>query len=175
MDYLSVKDFERFQHYKDRAPPWIKFYASVLDNYEYGCLQDASKSHLMGIWLLASKMENKVPADAEWIAKRIQATEPVDLQPLVVYGFIECDSILLDTRKQDACLETETETETETDISRKKQRESKGSKHTTTWLTPYIDAWVHKMGNGSVAPTGRIAKALKKVHDEYGVEMVGAR
>jgi DNA-binding NarL/FixJ family response regulator len=32
----SVKNFERFQHYKDRSPPWIKLYNELLDDYEFG-------------------------------------------------------------------------------------------------------------------------------------------
>src|SRR5690606_19747530 len=34
--YLTVKNFERFQHYKDRNPPWIKLYNDLLDDYEFG-------------------------------------------------------------------------------------------------------------------------------------------
>jgi len=34
MQFLAVKNFERFQHYKDRNPPWIKLHAAVLDDYE---------------------------------------------------------------------------------------------------------------------------------------------
>ena len=70
MKFLRIKNLDKHQHYKDRRPPWIKLHAEVLDDYAFGCLQDASKAHLMGIWILASKHANKVPADPEWIAKR---------------------------------------------------------------------------------------------------------
>ena len=53
MNYLRVKNWEKFQHYKDRTPPWIKLYRDLLNDYEFSCLQDASKAHLMLIWLLA--------------------------------------------------------------------------------------------------------------------------
>jgi hypothetical protein len=88
-EFFRVKDFERFQHYKDRSPPWIKLYKTVLDDYEYTCLQDASKLHLILIWILASQFENRLPYDSRWIGQRIHATEDVDLDALVDAGFIE--------------------------------------------------------------------------------------
>lgn len=116
--YVAVKNYERFQHYKDRNPPWIKFYVALLDDYEFSRLQDASKMHLVGIWLLASKCENRVPADPEWIARRIGATDPVNLQVLVDAGFLvrlrRASDVLADD-KQSAMPETEAEAETKSE------------------------------------------------------------
>lgn len=86
---FSVKNFERFQHYKDRSPPWIKLYNELLDDYDFGLLPDASKMHLVAIWLLASRSDNKIPLDPKWIARKISATDPVDLTILKNAGFIE--------------------------------------------------------------------------------------
>lgn len=86
--YISVKNFEKFQHYKDRSPPWIKLYNELLDDYEFGRLQDASKVHLVLIWLLASRSNNKLPYDRDWIGKRINATQEVDIDALIEAGFI---------------------------------------------------------------------------------------
>ena len=123
MRWFSVKNFEQFQHYKDRAPPWIKLYGELLDDYEFACLQDASKLHLISIWLLASRNNNRLPLDPEWVARRINATEKVDLDCLLGAGFIvenqplqsveQVASKSLAERKQPAIPETETETETE--------------------------------------------------------------
>lgn len=96
---FSVKNFDRFQHYKDRAPPWIKIYNELLDDYEFGALPDASKMHLIAIWLLASRSENKIPFDPEWVARRINATEPVDLKALAAKGFIVVDQELQGTEQ----------------------------------------------------------------------------
>lgn len=89
MKYLRVKNFDRYQHYKDRSPPWIKLYNDLLDDYEYCQLPDASKAHLVAIWLLASRSNNRVPCDAAWIAKKISASEKVNLQKLVDSGMLE--------------------------------------------------------------------------------------
>ncbi len=120
---FHVKNFEQFQHYKDRTPPWIKLYNSLLDDYAFACLQDASKLHLIAIWLLASRSENKLPYDPKWIAKRINATDKVDLDGLLDSGFIVLNQEL-QSLAQDASAalakrlprereEGETETETE--------------------------------------------------------------
>ena len=93
---LSVKNFERYQHYKDRTPPWIKLYNDVLDDYEFGRLQDASKAHLILIWLLASRTNNEIPNDAEWISRKIGATDKVDLRGLVRAGFLIENQLLPD-------------------------------------------------------------------------------
>lgn len=91
MNTFRVKNFEKFQHYKDRAPPWIKLYNGLLEDYEFGGLPDASKMHLIAIWLLASRTGNKMPYDPRWVSGRINATEPVDLELLVQRGFILLD------------------------------------------------------------------------------------
>ena len=91
VNFFRVVNFERFQHYKDRIPPWIKLYNEVLDDYEFVQLEDAERWHLMGIWLLASRMNNRIPRDPAWVAQRISSTEPVDLDRLEQLGFIaEC-------------------------------------------------------------------------------------
>jgi hypothetical protein len=122
MRYLSIKNFAKHQHYKDRRPPWIKLHVEVLDDYAFACLQDASKAHLMLLWVLASKMDNRIPYDLAFLSRKLGATSPVDLEELVLQGFIEVsqdDGKVLAPRKQSAMPETETETEaeTETDIS----------------------------------------------------------
>lgn len=118
MKYLAVKNFEHFQHYKDRRPPWIKLYQEVLEDYDFTRLQDASRSHLLAIWLLASRYENRVPYDAEWIGRAILASSPVDLDVLISAGFLTVcgdGSAMLAKREQDAKPEVETERETETE------------------------------------------------------------
>ena len=113
--FISIPNLERWQHYKDRCPPWIKLHRDILNDYKYSCLQDASKLHLMMIWLLASQMDNKLPNDPKWIASRINATDPVNLKELIKHGFIVADSTALASCEQVDIAEAETETETETE------------------------------------------------------------
>jgi len=115
-EFLRVKNWEQLQHYKDRSPPWIKLHRELLRDYEFSCLQDASKLHLMLIWLLASQLDNKIPNDPAWIQRQIGCEIVPDLKPLIDIGFLILEqdaSRPLATCKQVAMLETEAETEKE--------------------------------------------------------------
>lgn len=120
---LRVKDWNEFQHYKDRSPPWIKLHRTLLDNFEWHKLQDASKSLAMYLWLIAS--ENPDPSSGiitepvEKIAFRIRWDEKKVLEgikDLIRKGFfeeIEEARDLLSDRYHDATPETESEGETD--------------------------------------------------------------
>jgi hypothetical protein len=70
----------------------------------------------MLMWVLASQMDNKIPADAKWIAARIGCDgDKIDLNQLISCGFIKDDSGVLADRKQSACPEAEAEAEAETE------------------------------------------------------------
>jgi hypothetical protein len=129
MRFLSIKNYATYQHYKDRNPPWVKLHAKVLNDYQFSRLQDASKAHLMLLWVLASRHDNRIPYDLMWLTQQLGATSPIDVDELVAYGFIEVsgdDSKPLAPRKQSADVETERETEGEkeketTKVGRKKR------------------------------------------------------
>jgi len=121
MEYFKVKNWDEFQHYKDRNPPWIKLHSCLLTDYDFSCLQDASKLQLMLIWLLASQTENKIPADPEYLKKILCLNKPPDLKVLIDKGFLEYDSGTLADSKQNAILEeSRGEAETEAKNNRKK-------------------------------------------------------
>ena len=87
--YLSIPDWDKLQHYKDRTPPWIKLHNELLESYEFECLPDASKAHLLCIWLLASRTGNKINPDPRWIGRKIGANSKVDIDILVESGFLQ--------------------------------------------------------------------------------------
>ena len=112
-EFLTVPGLCKWQHYKKRTPPWIKLHREVLNDYKFSRLQDASKAHLLAIWLLASQMDNKIPYDSDWIAKRINATQSLDMVELLSSGMIAIvvdASKVIAPHKQSAVVETETET-----------------------------------------------------------------
>lgn len=67
---LQVKDWASFQHYKDRNPPWIKLQTDTFQNYDFSCLQSASKLLAICIWTLASRSkEGFVPHNFDYIKR----------------------------------------------------------------------------------------------------------
>lgn len=127
MEYLSVVNWHEYQHYKERNPPWIKLHNKILDCYEYGCLQDASKLLLLSLYLLASRTENKIPNDLEWIKAKAMIKGKIDLKPLIENRFIEMikdASTMLATCVQNADSETETYNTTETETEKRQNSKS---------------------------------------------------
>ena len=113
--YLSIPNWDDLQHYKDRTPPWIKLHNELLESYEFECLPDASKAHLLCIWLLASRTNNKINPDPRWIGRKIGANSKVDIDILLKSGFLQLNQPLqsteqdaskaLQSTEQDACTE----------------------------------------------------------------------
>ena len=87
-----VKNWEKFQHYKDRNPPWIRMHKSLLDNQEFHELTPFSSKLLMFLWLLASENVNGyIPLDEKRIAFRTRLPldeVKVSLDELVGHGFL---------------------------------------------------------------------------------------
>lgn len=88
---LTPKKWEEFQHYKDRAPTWIKLHKRLLDDFAYHRLPVASKALAPMLWLLASEYEGGViDASLDEIAFRMHLS-PNDmaeaLNPLIEAGF----------------------------------------------------------------------------------------
>jgi len=94
MQYLLVKNWRDHQHYKKRSPPWIKLHRAVIEDYAFSTLKDKTKAHLILIWVLAAGTEGRIPNDAKFIASKISAAEPVDLQAMIDAGFLSVDENL---------------------------------------------------------------------------------
>lgn len=58
---VSIKNWERFQHYKDRDPPWIKLYRDLLTSESWVLGTDVSRVVQIAITLLAARYENQIP------------------------------------------------------------------------------------------------------------------
>jgi hypothetical protein len=87
---LTPKNWKSFQHYKDRAPLWIKLHRGLLDNIDYHLLTPLAGKSLPLIWLIASEKDGILP-DADEIAfrLRISAPEAADvLDQLTRRGFL---------------------------------------------------------------------------------------
>lgn len=110
---LRPKNWESFQHYKDRKPPWIKLYRNILDDKDYLRLPVASRALAPCLWLIASESENgEFDGDVDTIAFRLRLTDEEvkeGLSPLIDKGFFICASKTLAKRLQDAIPETERE------------------------------------------------------------------
>jgi hypothetical protein len=85
--FLRVKNWEQFQHYGKRNPPWIKLHRALLDDYAFCALPDDAKAHLMMLWLYASQHNGKIPADVAFLERKLSCNN-INLHLLVEHGFL---------------------------------------------------------------------------------------
>ena len=77
MPSLRIKGFSKFQHFKDRSPPWVKLYRDILDDPDWHELDGESAKTLVMLWLIASEDETKqgLLPDNRKLRFRLRTTE----------------------------------------------------------------------------------------------------
>ena len=120
---MKPKNWDQFQHYKDRCPPWIKLHRDLLNNRDFMMLPLESKALAPMLWLLASESQDgSFDASIEELMFRLRMSEQdikKGLKSLIDKGFFVDDSQMLAECYQVATPETETETERETKKEKK--------------------------------------------------------
>ena len=71
---MKIKDWDQFQHFKDRNPIWVKLYRTLLDDIEWHKLSGDDAKALVMLWLLASEKNGELPEVKE-IAFRLRLPE----------------------------------------------------------------------------------------------------
>lgn len=88
LPFLAVKDFRRFQHYRDRDPIWIKLYTNVLIDTAFLELPEPAQAQLVKLWVLASQLGNPLPNNPKLLAGKIGTTGKFFLQSIIDAGFL---------------------------------------------------------------------------------------
>lgn len=113
----KIKGWAKFQHFKDRRPPWIKLYRDLLEDPDWHDLDGDTAKTLVALWLIASEDEGQSGAlpDARRLAFRLRISETkVNQQLTKLSHWLYHDDIKpLSGGYQDDAPETETETETD--------------------------------------------------------------
>lgn len=120
---IHIRNWEKFQHFKDRRPPWIKIYRELLDDPEWYELPDKAAKVLVMLWLVASEDEHRtgtLPC-LKKLAFRLRMTEPQLNQILtsLSHWLVQDDINMISQRYQVDAPETEGEGE-----AYKKEREA---------------------------------------------------
>lgn len=101
MKLLSVKNWEKFQHYKDRSPPWIKLHRELLTSEAWVLGNDSSRLLQVASMLLAARYENRIPYRFDLIRKvaSLDLTErqfDQAVEHLSQYDFLEIQGVTSD-------------------------------------------------------------------------------
>lgn len=166
---ITPKNWQSFQHYGNRKPPWIKLHRTLLDDFAFASLPIASKALAPCLWLLASEKPNAViEATIDEIAFRVRMGADdvkIGLKHLIEKGFfIDASGVLADSL-QDA--RPEKEREKEKDINNKyiPSRSLSLAGFDEFWL-----AYPRKIAKGSARKAW--AAAIKKQTPEVIIETV---
>ena len=151
---LKIKNWHKFQHFKDRKPPWIKLYRDVLDDVDWHELDPLAAKCLVMLWLIASEDDGKLPS-IRTLAFRLRLSESQAKSMISKLNhYLEQDDInLISERYQNDAPETETETEIETET----EKEKEGERETRARRAPAFEevnefepifwkAWPNKVG-----------------------------
>ena len=124
----KVKNWDEFQHFKDRTPPWIKLYRYVLDDPEWHELSGDDAKTLVMLWLIASEdktMTGTLP-NAKTLAFRLRTTEVKINQTLTKlkhWLFLDDINMISECNQHDAPEERRDRGETEAKPIKKRSSE----------------------------------------------------
>jgi hypothetical protein len=142
---MKIKNYNKFQHFKDRRPPWIKLHRELLDQRDISLISDRSFRVLIGLWLLASEdesMQGNLP-DIPEIAFRLRMPESDILKSFqeLKHFVVDVDINVISERYQvdDPETETETETKKEKEVERPTSTKSRSIRLNPDWELP--DEW----------------------------------
>lgn len=162
---LRIKDWGKFQHFKDRKPPWVKLYRDILDDMEWHELDPQAAKALVMFWLIASETDGYLP-DIKKLAFRLRTTEN-EIKKVIsqLSHWLEQDDIgVISERYQDDRLETERETEEERETEKKPR-------------VPRFDAQAHLESLGVDSQVARDwithRKAKKAAPTETAIDGIG--
>jgi len=65
--WIVIPNWDKFQHYKDRNPTWIKVHVELVDKPEWRELPDRRKGILVSLWLLYAASNGRVPASPSYL------------------------------------------------------------------------------------------------------------
>lgn len=177
MKYIYIKNWENFQHYKDRKPHWIKVYLYILDKYDedgnpkkYYPLPDSAKLTLLHLLCLRARFNKHIPYENDKELAEMLGITTVNLQPLVNAGFITIDTEVIQDGTESLALETETEKEKETEIERPSpdgDPPPKKTNHYSAHVKTHLD-----IINTSCEKILKLAKQNYKKFNPYGFVQV---
>ncbi len=147
--HFKVKNWEQFQHYKDRNPPWIKLHFALLASEDWVTLDDASKLLAVVCMLIASRNNGLIPNNPDYLKRVAYLDRRPKLKPLLDCGFLEIPQAtasalqaLASAAQADARPETETETEKKEPLSETSSDARPKTKGKTNYSEEFEAFWL---------------------------------
>jgi len=89
---MRIKNWTKFQHFKDRRPPWVKLYRDLLDDREWHQLEPRAAKVLVMLWLIASEDDGNLPSVGDLSFRlRISEREVLDVLSKLTHWLVQDD------------------------------------------------------------------------------------
>ena len=126
---LKIKNWSKFQHFKDRRPPWIKLHKELLDQRDINAISDRSFRVLINLWLIASEdpeLNGNLPTieDIAWRTRMSEEDITKAIQELG--GFVDHSDITLISERYQVGPPEERRGEAEAETETKKEKKVNG-------------------------------------------------
>jgi hypothetical protein len=92
MEYLRIANWEKYQHYKNRNPRWVKLYIDTFNRPNWISLDDKSKFLLLICLGIGAICDGKIPKCAKTLQKISNLRRKPDIKPLIDIGFLIPDA-----------------------------------------------------------------------------------
>lgn len=181
---LSVRKWERFQHYKDRDPPWVKLYRDLLTSESWVLGNDLSRVLQVASTLLAPRYENKIPYRFDLLKKVMtlecsEAAFKKAIDHLIETKFLEIHHVTMSDEvvEQSASASLASCTsETETDQSRGEKKRINGlnghSSALPTDVTAVFDHWKREHSHPQAQLTDKRLRIIRIALKAYTPEQL---
>lgn len=171
----QIKNWKKFQHYKDRNPPWIKLHESVLASADWVMLDNDGRVLAIASMLVAAKNDNQIDtseAGRAYMQRVAYLPSLPDFKPLIDCGFLvphqdemqadasTCKRMLADARPEERRAETE-QSKTEKKKTATKAVDKPEDIEPQVWQD-FLDLRRQKKAKLTVTAWDRIRKELDK-------------
>jgi len=136
-EWIVVRNWRRFQHYKDRDPPWIKLYTELNSDPNWLGLSLSERGLLVTIWVEFARSRGQVPINSPQLLGNYARTS--HFRSLSDAGFIA----IVASKPLALARSREAETEEET-----KQVKSKSKTSQLQSVTHYEGEWIGELSTG---------------------------
>ena len=173
---MKIKNWAKFQHFKDRRPPWVKLYRDILDDPDWHELDAEAAKVLVSLWLLASEdetQEGNLP-DVKRIAFRLRLPVNKINQALtkLEHWLYHDDINTISERYQDDPLEREEEAETDIrDREEKKTRVARAFSRPDDVDQAVWDDWVQLRKNKRATVSQTVVDGARLEANKAGMSM----
>jgi len=168
---FKVANWDKFQHYRNRNPPWIKLYVELLGSEDWVIADDDSKLLMVVCMMVAARHNGLIPNNPEYIRRVAYLSKKPNLKPLIDCGFlVPSASDLLADCKHDASTLLATshdasnllaQRERERERERDKDSCAPGQSSTADQFEQFWNVCPRKIGKGAARKA--YASAIKKI------------